>query len=55
MESARNHRASGQSSKLKRLFYGGPSIGVLHEDVVARIATIGEPRNGRGRQRRNSS
>ena len=36
MESARNHRASGQSSKLKRLFYGGPSIGVLHEEYTKR-------------------
>src|SRR5215208_2808827 len=36
MESARNHRASGQSSKLERLFYGGPSIGVLHEEYAKR-------------------
>jgi hypothetical protein len=36
MESARNRRASAEGSMLKRLFYGGPSIGVLHEEYAKR-------------------
>jgi hypothetical protein len=36
MESARNRTTSAQSSKLKRLFYGGPSLGVLHEEYAKR-------------------
>src|SRR5918993_4493107 len=39
MESARNRRASGQSRKLKRLFYDGPSLGVLHEEYSKRGRT----------------
>jgi tetrahydromethanopterin S-methyltransferase subunit G len=30
-------------------------IGVLHEDVITRIATLGEQLNGRGRKRRKST
>lgn len=36
MESTRNRRATGESRMLKRLFYGGPSMGVLHEEYAKR-------------------
>jgi hypothetical protein len=36
MESTKNRRATGESRMLKRLFYSGPSIGVLHEEYAKR-------------------
>jgi hypothetical protein len=36
MESERDRRASRESGMLERLFYGGPSFGVLHEEYAKR-------------------